>query len=525
MDTFARDRLPPKDQWPRLHFDLPELHYPARLNCATVLLDDAIAEGHGERPAILTDAGTVSYRELLARANRIANVLVGAGVVPGNRVLLRGYNGPELYAAWLAVMKTGAIAVTTMPMLRAAELTAIIGKSKPAFALSDQRLADELNPVAVAGGVATVITWGGGDLEARMAAASDRFTNADTASDDVCLLAFTSGTTGQPKACMHFHRDVLAMADVVARHLLHTEPADIYAGSPPLGFTFGLGALLVFPLRFRAATVPIEAPAPATVLAAIEKHRVTCLFTAPFAYRALAAECAGRDLSSLRRCVSAGEFLPKAVSDLWFGKTGIRIIDGIGATEMIHIFIAAEGEDIRPGSTGKPLPGYRACLLDEDGEVMLPGATGRLAVTGPTGCRYLDDERQRDYVQNGWNVTGDLYRLDEDGYFWFVARADDMIVSAGYNIAGPEVEWALLAHPAVRECAVVGAADPQRGMVVKACVVLAPGRAGDIALIKELQDFVKQRIAPYKYPRVIEFLDVLPKTATGKLSRKSLREA
>jgi 2-aminobenzoate-CoA ligase len=525
VDTFARDRLPPKDQWPRLHFDLPELHYPARLNCATVLLDDAIAEGHGERPAILTDAGTVSYRELLARANRIANVLVGAGVVPGNRVLLRGYNGPELYAAWLAVMKTGAIAVTTMPMLRAAELTAIIGKSKPAVALSDQRLVDELNPVAVAGGVATLITWGDGDLEARMAGASDRFANADTASDDVCLLAFTSGTTGQPKACMHFHRDVLAMADVVARHLLHTEPADIYAGSPPLGFTFGLGALLVFPLRFRAATVPIEAPAPATVLAAIEKHRVTCLFTAPFAYRALAAECAGRDLSSLRRCVSAGEFLPKAVSDLWFEKTGIRIIDGIGATEMIHIFIAAEGEDIRPGSTGKPLPGYRACLLDEDGEVMLPGATGRLAVTGPTGCRYLDDERQRDYVQNGWNVTGDLYRLDEDGYFWFVARADDMIVSAGYNIAGPEVEWALLAHPAVRECAVVGAADPQRGMVVKACVVLAPGRAGDIALIKELQDFVKQRIAPYKYPRVIEFLDVLPKTATGKLSRKSLRGA
>ena len=523
MDTFARDRLPPKDQWPRLHFDLPELQYPARLNCATVLLDDAIAEGHGERPAILTDAGPITYRELLARANRVANVLAGAGVVPGNRVLLRGYNGPELYAAWLAVMKVGAIAVTTMPLLRAPELGAIIGKAKPAFALSDQRLAGELEAVAATGGVTTVITWGGGDLEARMAAAPDRFTNADTADDDVCLLAFTSGTTGQPKACMHFHRDVLAMADVVARHLLHTGPADVYAGSPPLGFTFGLGALLVFPLRFRAATVPIEAPAPATVLAAIEKHGITCLFTAPFAYRALAAECTGRDLASLKRCVSAGEFLPKAVSDLWFEKTGIRIIDGIGATEMIHIFIAAEGEDIRPGSTGKPLPGYRACLLDEDGEVMLPGATGRLAVTGPTGCRYLDDERQRDYVQNGWNVTGDLYRLDEQGYFWFVARADDMIVSAGYNIAGPEVEWALLAHPAVRECAVIGAADPERGMVVKACVVLAPGRAGDIALVKELQDFVKQRIAPYKYPRVIEFLEALPKTATGKLSRKALR--
>ncbi len=524
MDTFARDRLPPKDQWPRLHFDLPELRYPPRFNCATVLLDDAVAEGHGERAAILTDAGPITYRDLLARANRIANVLAGAGVEPGNRVLLRGYNGPELYAAWLAVMKAGAIAVTTMPMLRAPELAAIIGKARPAFAISDHRLLSELADAASAGGVGTVLAWGAGDLEARMAAASDRFTNVDTAADDVCLLAFTSGTTGQPKACAHFHRDVLAMADVVGRHLLKTAPGDVYAGSPPLGFTFGLGALLVFPLRFRAATVPIETPAPAAVLAAIERHGVTCLFTAPIAYRALAGELAGRNLASLRRCVSAGEFLPKAVSDLWFGKTGIRIIDGIGATEMIHIFISAAGDEIRPGSTGKPLPGYRACVLDEEGRELPRGSTGRLAVTGPTGCRYLDDPRQRDYVKGGWNVTGDLYRVDEDGYFWFVSRADDLIISAGYNIAGPEVEWALLAHPAVRECAVVGAPDPERGTVVKAFIVLAPGRAGDIALVKELQDFVKQRIAPYKYPRVIEFLEALPKTATGKLQRKALRQ-
>lgn len=523
MDTFARDRLPPKDQWPRLHFDLPELRYPARQNCATVLLDDAIAEGHGDRPAILADGGPISYRELLARANRIANVLTGAGLAPGNRVLLRGMNGPELYAAWLAVMKAGAIAVTTMPLLRGPELTAIIGKARPAFALCDHRILGELEAVAAAGGVGTVIAWGNGDLESRMATASDRFENADTASDDVCLLAFTSGTTGQPKACMHFHRDVLAMADVVARHLLKTSPADVYAGSPPIGFTFGLGALLVFPLRFRAATVPIEAPAPASVLAAIEKHGITCLFTAPFAYRAIAGELAGRDLTSLKRCVSAGEFLPKAVSDLWFEKTGIRIIDGIGATEMIHIFISASGEDIRAGSTGKPLPGYRACVLDEAGQELPRGSTGRLAVTGPTGCRYLDDPRQLDYVKNGWNVTGDIYRVDDDGYFWFVSRADDMIVAAGYNIAGPEVEWALLAHPAVRECAVIGASDADRGTVVKACIVLAAGRAGDAALVKELQDFVKQRIAPYKYPRVIEFLEALPKTATGKLQRKALR--
>ena len=313
-----KDRLPPREEWPRLHFDLPELRYPERLNCASVLLDDAVAEGHGDRPAILTDGGPSSYRELLGRANRIANVLQAAGVEPGNRVLLRGYNGPELYAAWLAVMKAGAIAVTTMPMLRAPELSAICGKAKPAFALLDHRLLAELQAIVDAGGIGTVIAWGNGDLEARMAAASDRFSNVDTESDEVCLLAFTSGTTGQPKACIHFHRDVLAMADVVGRHLLQTSPGDVYAGSPPLGFTFGLGALLVFPLRFRAATVPIEAPAPATVLAAIEKHGITCLFTAPFAYRALAGELAGRDLSTLKRCVSAGEFLPRTVSDLWF---------------------------------------------------------------------------------------------------------------------------------------------------------------------------------------------------------------
>jgi len=526
VDTFARDRLPAPELWPRLHFDLPELRYPERLNCATVLLDDAVAEGDGARAAILTEAGPVSYRELLARANRIANMLCEIGVVPGNRVLLRGFNGAELFACWLAVMKAGAIAVTTMPMLRAPELTAIIGKSRPAAALCDHRLLAELGAAReAAGGVDQIVCWGNGDLERRTADAPDRYANVDTAGEDVCLLAFTSGTTGEPKACVHFHRDVLAMADVVARYLLRTRPDDVYTGSPPLGFTFGLGALLVFPLRFRAAVAPVEAPTPAALLAAVERFGATCLFTAPFAYRALLAELDGRDIRSLRQCVSAGEFLPKAVSDAWHERTGIRIIDGIGATEMIHIFISAAGSEIRPGATGKPLPGYRACVLDEEGKPLAGAGTGRLAVTGPTGCRYLDDERQRDYVQQGWNVTGDLYRIDADGYFWFVSRADDMIVSAGYNIAGPEVEWALLAHPAVRECAVVGAPDAERGTVVKAFVVPQPGRAPDDAMVRELQDFVKQRIAPYKYPRLIEFRETLPKTATGKLQRKALRQS
>ncbi len=524
-DSFARDRLPPPDLWPRLHFDLPELRYPDRLNCATVLLDDAIAEGHGERQAILTDTGGISYRQLLARANRVANVLKTAGIVPGNRVLLRGYNSPELYACWLAVMKAGAIAVTTMPMLRAPELMSVISKSRPAIAFCDHRIETELMMAGAAvGGAGEIICWGNGDLEGRMSSVSDRFSNVDTASDDVCLLAFTSGTTGQPKACVHFHRDVLAMADVVARHLLHTQPDDVYTGSPPLGFTFGLGALLVFPFRFRAAVAPVESPTSAALLAAIEHHKATCLFTAPLGYRALLAELGDRDIRSLQQCVSAGEFLPRDISDAWKERTGIRIIDGIGATEMIHIFISAAGEEIRPGATGKPLPGYKACVLDDEGKPLPPGSIGRLAVTGPTGCRYLDDNRQRDYVQDGWNVTGDIYRVDEDGYFWFVSRADDMIISAGYKIAGLEVEWALLAHPAVRECAVVGAPDAERGTVVKAFVVTQPGRAGDAALARELQDFVKQRIAPYKYPRLVEFLEALPKTPTGKLQRKALRK-
>lgn len=357
-----------------------------------------------------------------------------------------------------------------------------------------------------------------------MASKPSTFPNVETASDDVSLLAFTSGTTGDPKATMHFHRDVLAMADTVARRLLRTHPDDLYVGSPPLGFTFGLGALLVFPLRFRAAAGLIESPTPDALLQAVQSWQASCLFTAPTAYRSMLPIAGDYDLSSLKQCVSAGEPLPKATSDAWFQQTGIRIIDGIGATEMIHIFISAAGEDIRPGATGKPLPGYRACILDEQGRPLPPGSTGRLAVKGPTGCRYLADERQRNYVQNGWNVTGDTYHLDHEGYFWFQARADDMIVSSGYNISGPEVEWALLAHPSVRECAVIASPDAERGNVVKAFIVLKPEYRPDEALVRALQDFAKQTIAPYKYPRAIAFVESLPKTPTGKLQRYVLRE-
>ncbi len=525
LDRFALERLPPADQQPEFLFTLPELGYPQRLNCAVTLIDEAIAEGHGDRTAIIDDTGTWTYRQLSDWTNRIAGVLTARfGLVPGNRVLLRGTNSRMLAACWLATIKAGGIAVTTMPMLRATELTAIIEKGSIQFALCEHALLDDLEKArAETTSIGEVATWGDGDLEAKAQLESGHFSAADTHRDDVCLLAFTSGTTGAPKATMHFHRDVLAMADVVGRHLLHTSPADRYTGSPPLGFTFGLGALLVFPLRFRASTIMVGAPKPARLLDAVQDHGATCIFTAPTMYRTLAGLVDDYDLASLVRCVSAGEPLPVATFDLWRDKTGIALIDGIGATEMIHIFISAAGEQIRPGATGKPLPGYIACVLDDDNRPLPPGSSGRLAVKGPTGCRYLDDERQRIYAVAGWNVTGDRYHLDEDGYFWFEARADDMIVSSGYNISGPEVEAALLRHEAVIECAVVGVPDDERGNIVKAFVVACSQRRNDPTLARELQDFVKHSIAPYKYPRAVQFVDSLPKTPSGKIQRFRLR--
>lgn len=537
-DTFARDHLPPRDLWPELVFELPELQYPDRVNCGRVLLDDAIAEGHGPRIALYGEEGNWTYGTLFERTNRIANVLVNElGVVPGNRVLLRAPNTPMLVACWLAVMKVGAIVVTTMPMLRSKELTVIAEKARIDHALCDVRFLDELQQAASGGWLRHLVAFRSGDLsdeavcidrsgelEARMARQSASFRSVDTFCEDVCLLAFTSGTTGRPKATLHFHRDVLAMHDVVGRHVLETSARDIYVGSPPLGFTFGLGALLVFPLAARGATALVEQPTPDNLLRAVQKFGATALFTAPTAYRNLTPLAARYDLGSLRRCISAGEPLPKMTSDAWHEATGLRIIDGIGATEMMHIFISAVGDKIRPGATGQPLPGYQACVLDEQGRPLPRGQAGRLAVKGPTGCRYLDDPRQSEYVQGGWNVTGDRYFVDADGYFWFEARADDMIVSGGYNIAGPEVEAALMMHPAVKECAVIGVPDEARGQIVKAFVVTHPHHKSDAMLARQLQEHAKQAIAPYKYPREIVFVAALPKTPTGKVRRNVLRD-
>lgn len=526
VDSFCRDRLPPFDLWPELHYDLPELTYPARLNCAARLLDDAVERWGPDRPCLLTPTESWSYGDLLRRANQVARVLTeDFGVRPGNRVLLRGPNNPWLVATWFGVLKAGCVAVTTMPLLRAAELRQLHEISLPAVAVCDHRFLEELSAADAPG--MRVIAYGGGeadDLVARCATKEPTFHHVDTAADDVALIAFTSGTTGRPKATLHFHRDVLANADTFSRHVLKPGPDDVFTGTPPLAFTFGLGGLVVFPLHAGAASLLLEQATPDQLAEHVAEHGVTVLFTAPTAYRSIMAAGKADRLAQLRRCVSAGEALPAQVWEDFHTATGLRIIDGIGATEMLHVFISAADDDIRPGSTGRPVPGYRARVVDETGASVPDGEPGLLAVSGPTGCRYLDDDRQTTYVQNGWNITGDTYIRDADGYFWYVARSDDMIVSSGYNIAGPEVEKALVTHPYVADCAVVGAPDERRGMIVKAYVVLGPGVTGDETAIKELQNYVKQTIAPYKYPRAVEFVADLPRTINGKLQRSELRK-
>ncbi len=527
IDTFAAQNLPPPDMLPDLIFTRPELQYPGRLNCASELLDRAVAEGDGARTAILAPGLSWSYAELQQKANSIAQVLVeDLGIVPGNRVLLRAANTPMLAACWLGVVKAGAIAVGTMPLLRARELSWVIDKAEVALALCDEKLGEELAAAqALSPRLAHIVHFGGNaGLEDKMTAKAGNFEAIDSAAEDICVIAFTSGTTGGPKGVMHCHRDVMAACDCFPPACLKANKDDIFCGSPPLAFTFGLGGLLLFPLRARAATLLLEQASPDSLLAGIAGHRASVLFTAPTGFRAMLDKLGDYDISSLRRCVSAGETLPKPTFEAWREATGLAIIDGIGSTELLHIFISSADEEIRPGATGKVVPGYEARVIDENGVERPPGEIGRLAVRGPTGCRYLRGEKQANYVQDGWNLTGDAYRMDRDGYFWFEARDDDMIISAGYNISGPEVEAALLEHEMVAECACVASPDEARGNIVKAFVVLRGDGKGDNALIEALQKFVKSNIAPYKYPRAIEFVDELPKTGTGKIQRFRLRE-
>ncbi|GLS01131.1 2-aminobenzoate-CoA ligase [Brevundimonas denitrificans] len=525
IDRFVLDHLPSADQQPELVFDLPELNYPERVNAGVELLRRAVEAAGPNARALIDFDHEFSWGRVDAISGRMARVLVDdLGVVPGNRVLLHGPNSSWTVMAWFAILKAGGVVVATMPMLRPAELATVIDKARISHALVYEMFADV---VAEAGEASPFLKQVMSSAALQKAAQAlppgTVFDPVDTAADDPALIAFTSGTTGKPKGCVHFHRDILAMADTFARHTLDLTRQDVVVGTPPIAFTFGLGGLVVFPASVGAATAFAPRPGFDALAETIERHRATALFTAPTGYRALLKLAGEHDLSSLRTCVSAGETLPAATSDAWHEATGVRIIDGIGSTEMIHIFISASGEAIRPGATGKAVPGYEARIIDADGRPLPPGETGRLAVRGPTGCRYLADDRQAAYVQDGWNLTGDVYRLDEDGYFWFVARSDDMIVSSGYNIGAPEVENALLRHAAVAEAAVIGVPDSERGQIVKAFVVLNPDHPPSDELRATLQDHVKRVIAPYKYPRALDFVDALPKTQTGKLQRFRLK--
>jgi 2-aminobenzoate-CoA ligase len=529
LDTFTRDRLPPRQEWPDLPLD--GFAYPERLNVAVELTDAMVNKGFGDYTALIGNGRRRTYKELTDWSNRIAHALVeDYAVRPGNRVLIRSANNPAMVACWLAATKAGAVVVNTMPMLRAGELTKIVDKAEVSLALCDTRLMDEMvNCAKDSAFLKTVVGFDGtanhdAELDRLALGKSVRFQAVATGRDDVALLGFTSGTTGEAKATMHFHRDLLIIADGYAKEVLGVTPDDVFVGSPPLAFTFGLGGLAIFPLRFGAAATLLENASPPNMIEIIQTYQATISFTAPTAYRAmLQAMDRGADLSSLRIAVSAGETLPAPVFDEWMRRTGKPILDGIGATEMLHIFISNRLDDLAPGTTGKPVTGYQARVVDDDMNELPRGTVGRLAVRGPTGCRYLADPRQLAYVRNGWNLTGDSFMQDEAGYFCFVARSDDMIISSGYNISGPEVEAALLACAEVKECAVVGMADAERGQIVQAHVVLVDGVAPDDATRKRLQDHVKAIIAPYKYPRAVQFLDALPKTQTGKIQRFRLR--
>ncbi|WP_171131127.1 MULTISPECIES: AMP-binding protein [unclassified Ruegeria] len=528
IDTFTRDNLPPADQWPE--FNLDGFSYPERLNAAVELTDAMVAKGFGDHTALIGNGRQRTYKELTDWTNRLAHVLVeDLGVEPGNRVLIRSANNPAMVACWLAATKAGAVVVNTMPMLRAGELQKYVELAEITYALCDTRLMDEMELCAAACLGLRVMGFDGtsnhdAELDRLALEKPVHFDAVRTGRDDVALLGFTSGSTGTPKATMHFHRDLLIIADGYAKEVLGVVPDDVFVGSPPLAFTFGLGGLAIFPLRFGATATLLEQATPPNMIEIIQKYKATVSFTAPTAYRVmLRAMDEGADLSSLRAAVSAGETLPAPVYDEWIAKTGKPMLDGIGATEMLHIFISNRFDDHRPGCTGKPVSGYEAKVVDAVGNPVPNGEVGRLAVRGPTGCRYLRGDRQGAYVKDGWNITGDSFSRDENGYFHFAARNDDMIVSSGYNIAGPEVEAALLSHQAVSECAVIGVPDTDRGHIVEAHVVLADGFSPGEEITQILQEHVKATIAPFKYPRSLVFCAALPKTATGKIQRFKLK--
>ncbi|MFZ9314779.1 MAG: AMP-binding protein [Burkholderiaceae bacterium] len=549
-DRFVHDRLPPPTQQPQILRARPEFQFPQAFNLTDFLFEKGSAHRGPNAPlfqGLEPGSAALSYRQAAERADQIAHLVrTRLGLASGSRVLIHAPNSAETALVWLGLVKAGMVAVATMPLLRAKELGKVIRKAEIAWAVVHPALVQEVVLAAQeAPSLQQIITLGVpatempaplyagalGDLLATKVANAVHAPNppfvADTDGDDIALLAFTSGTTGDPKAVVHTHHDVAAACEAWPRAVLRPRPTDLVVGSPPLAFTFGLGGMLVFPMWAGASVYyPNTRYTPETLVQTIAQVGATTCYTAPTFYRQMVEHIPEGGLPSLTTCVSAGEALPPAIRDLWRNKTGIELTDGIGATEMFHIFISSAPEEVRAGAIGRVVPGYEAQVVDDEGKPLADGEIGRLRVRGPTGCRYLADPRQTNYVKDGWNYPGDAFRRDAEGYFYYQSRTDDMIISAGYNISGLEVESVLLTHPAVAECGVVGAPDEERGMRVKAFVVVKPDHRDHdpVALTRDLQDYVKATIAPYKYPREIVFVQTLPRTETGKLQRFRLRE-
>jgi benzoate-CoA ligase len=512
----------------------PEIVIPDRFNATAYFVDRIVEEGHGARTAILCGDQAISYQEVLAEVNRAGNALLELGVEIENRVALLLLDCPEFAYAFFGAIKIGAVPVPINTLLKPQDYGYLLRDSRArALIVSAELLSsvesilptlERMRHVVVVGEAARYASFA--QLLQRQAADLEA---ADTCKDDVAFWLYTSGTTGMSRAAVHLQHDMVYCSRLYADSILNIGPEDRTFSIAKLYFAYGLGNALYCPFAVGASTVFFPGrPMPEAVFTTVKRYRPTLFFGVPTAYAAMlhaAEQGAEADFSSVRLCVSAGEPLPAGLYRRWLDRFGVEILDGIGSTEVLHIFLSNRPGSVRPGSSGLPVPGYEAQIVDDDGATVGPGEIGNLMVRGDSTCAYYwnKHDASRRQIAGEWIRTGDKYHTDEDGYFWYDGRSDDMLKAGGIWVSPTEVEGVIVEHPAVLECAVVGAEDEERLVKPKAYVVLKDGAQAADGLVLEIQELVKGRLAPYKYPRWIEFVDDLPKTATGKIQRYKLR--
>ncbi len=531
---------PPRELWPRFGLDFPEAReWPAKLNIAEVLVDDNLKRG--DKPAILYEDRQIKYRELQLMINKFGNALKVLDVKPYDRVMLRLPNIPEFIVSSLAVQKLGAVSVPTFTLLKAKELSYIASDCEAKVLITTPSLLEDVEKAK--GELKTIrhivlADAKPSEVEAPYIAFDylmDDFKEATglepvrVDQDEVTLLLYTSGTTGPPKGCIHTHRHYLAVADCYAKNVLQAREDDVWGGPPTMAFAYGHTGLICNPLRHGATTSLVGSGRfePASMFQLIEKHGISVFYGVPTAYRTMVAlkhERGKYDFSSLRVCVTAGEPCPPSLYYTIKEFFGCEVLEHMGCTELFNGFISTRFGQVKPGSMGLAVPGYDVRILGDDGNEVKTGEVGHLAVAGPIGIRYWKlPEKQAESVRNGWNHTGDMAYKDEEGFFWFASRSDDIIKTAAYRVSPHEVEEALIKHGAVAEAGVIGVPDLERGQIIKAFIVLKPDHKPSSRLEEELRVFVKDQIAPYKAPKEVEFVKELPKTETGKIRRAELK--